>query len=96
MTRKGLGEPNHSSFGCCVMRVTAKIAALSGHGTHIDDFAVSAVFHRREDGLATIEGAFEMDIEHPIPFFRSDFWKADEIANSSIVYEDVDAVELSE
>jgi hypothetical protein len=47
-------------------------------------------FHRGENGLAAVERAFEMDVDHSIPFLRANLGKTDEVANSGVVDQDVD------
>src|SRR3954468_2052478 len=53
-------------------------------------------FLRGENGLTAVERAFEMDVDHPIPLLRADLGKADEVADSSVVDQDVHATMLRE
>src|SRR5579883_2135802 len=66
----------------------------AGHRGVIDDHAAADLSHQRNGDLAAIEGAVEIDIDHPFPFRDIRVRGFTEAADPSIIEQDVDLPEL--
>ena len=57
---------------------------------------ILAVDHIRQDELAAMEGPFDIDIKHIVPFVFRNIGKKLLLGNTAVIHQDVDCPELCE
>ena len=89
--RHRLGEAEHAGLGRRVMRAAEDAAAaLRRDGRHAGDRALPSRPHVRNEGLAEVEDAAQVDVEDALPALRVDLHDLHRLGDAGIVDEDVD------
>jgi len=90
----GVGETDEAGFGSGIVR-TDDAAGLRGYRREIDDAAPAALAHVGKNALRDEKGRSEIDAEHALPIFESDFSDGLGLRNAGVVDEDFHFAELA-
>jgi hypothetical protein len=97
LARHRLGEAEDTGFRRRVMGAAEDAAAaLRGNGRHAGDRALLAAAHMRNEGLAEIENAGQVHVDHALPALGADVHHLQGLGDSGVVDQDVDLAERGE
>ncbi|MNE14048.1 hypothetical protein D3C80_1069070 [compost metagenome] len=90
--QKAFGQGHHTGLGNVVV-AHGRPLHQGGHGGDIDDLAL-ALLQQRQEGLAALDHAHEVDRDLPVPVFKRQLAEEATRGHPGVVDDDIDTAEL--